>query len=114
MSASSPPFPQNILKIDGVAEQPRGKGQAGPKVPLRQLEFVFSWSALFPAGEIGKLSLTHCLHELLIVLVPVNFPGAVECHGCACRGAALQGPAFAQGIYGLPYLEGNSQDDVAE
>lgn len=69
---------------------------------------------VFPAEGIGKLNLTHCLHELLIVLIPVNFPSAVECHGCACRRAALQGRGFAQGIYLLPYLEGNSLDDEAE
>lgn len=75
---------------------------------------LYSSGVLFPAGGIGRVSLTHCLHELLIVLAPVNLPSAVECHGCACRRAALQGPGFAQGIYGLPYLQSNSQGDVAE
>lgn len=85
-----------------------------PRVTLRQLEFVlFSWRDTFPVEGIGE-SLTQCLHELLIVLTSLNFPGAVECHGCACRRAALQGRGSAQGIYVLPYLESKLQDDAEE
>lgn len=114
-SASSPPAPEYFEnKCRGRAAKSERTGW--PRVVVRHLEFVFSWSGIFPAEGIGEGSLTHRLHELLVVLISVDFPGAVECHGCGCGcgRAALQERVPAQGIYALPYLQSNLQDDVAE